>query len=55
MDLFKRLETERLEAERLQGPPKSEAQAPAAEAPKQEPIGAVQPSTPNSQPPTTPK
>ncbi|MGD0259877.1 MAG: NADH-quinone oxidoreductase subunit I [Verrucomicrobiota bacterium] len=55
MDLFKRLENERLEAERLEGSPKSEVQSPTAEAPRQEPKAADEPSTPNSQPPTTPK
>jgi formate hydrogenlyase subunit 6/NADH:ubiquinone oxidoreductase subunit I len=55
MDLFKRLETERLEAERLQGSLKSEVRSPKSEAPGQEPKAADQPSTPNSQPPGTPK
>ena len=55
MDLFQRLENERLEDERLGRIPKSEVQSPAAAAPKQDPKAADQPSTPNSQPPTTPK
>jgi NADH-quinone oxidoreductase subunit I len=55
MDLFKRLETERLEAERLAGGSKSELQSLTAESPKQETKAADQPSTPNTQPPTTPK
>jgi NADH-quinone oxidoreductase subunit I len=55
MDLFKRLEDERLEAERLEGSPKSEVRSPKAEAPRQETKAADQPSTPNSQPPGTPK
>ena len=55
MDLFQRLENERLEAERLGTSPKSEVQSPKSEAPGLELKAADQPSTPNSQPPITPK